>query len=527
MRADAGLLAEAGEGLMPGPTLHLYLDQDDDLSFGESLEDIAAFVNEVTVKLGIFKAGEHLADACEMTMTLDNSTGLFSPEAVTAKALTTGRYVRLTATYSAVTYNVFTGLIEYLRADELGTSAEMRCYGRLYNSNMPVDFALQLSVQADDIITLALASANWRQAQIASSDGLPYLLLDVTGKSELDSARLWPDLHDVSLEAGVSTFDYIGDIYATSPTLRQLFHDLAWAELGYIFENQDGALVFLNRDHVATHYASQASYTGVDGVASLYTFGEGVINRVRVRLLPRTVSASYTLWTSVNAMTFQQGKTSFVVRFRDAANRPIGVSGDVSKVAWSFKDGVSSGTDFSAQVGATLTPLANGVKVEVANESGRTLYLQVGAMVLGTAILIDDPLEIEAINQESRAVYGERFLGIDIPLYADVGVATDFVNFLALSRGAALAQVRKFSIQNDTAGHLTEQLGRHLFDVVTLTLTGLEHAGSYFIVGIEHKFTLGGMVLVTTFYLEPFSESGVLILDVDGLCELDSRILGF
>ena len=71
-------------------------------------------------------------------------------------------------------------------------------------------------------------------------------------------------MHDVSLETGVSVFEYWGDVYASPPTLETLISDLTWAEWGYFFEKQDGTVRWLDRSYVAENYTVQATLTSAD-----------------------------------------------------------------------------------------------------------------------------------------------------------------------------------------------------------------------------------------------------------------------
>lgn len=429
-------------------------------------------------RLGFAKPYDAVSAPTVGRIIVRNRDGAYSPE-LAAITLDPGTPVRIRVTLDSQTFTLFTGAIRSVEP-ETGSLA-----GRT--------------------ATIYLTGPEQRLADVRI---LTPLLVNTQAKAVIEAALNHPALnrHNRSLDDGVSTFAYVGDTWEDGiPSLRAI-RRIVEAERGRFFSDRNGHLVF----HDRAHAASSASATFADEFDALtYTYGETLVNHVRVAIRPRAVgSAGSVIWTLSTPQRIPPGECRTVTaRLRDSAGNPMGATNVTAPVpttdysANTASDG--SGTDVTAQVSVTIASggtYASAITLEVCNASGADAYLLAGAQIRGTPLIQGDAMRVEAIDMPSVLQHGLHVLEYNLPYFVTAEEAEEL----------AQAQVDRFKTPSGAVKTLTlssrtrlpDALPLTLFDTITVTETRTGHSGDYAIIAEEHTVDLGGFRHVVTWLLE-------------------------
>jgi hypothetical protein len=483
------------------PVWTISMDADDDHSFGEGGENIAAYVLEAEITRGMFDELVRVAEPAKCVLTVNDTSRLFSPEAAGVGAVLAGRGVRVAATYNAVTYNLFTGQIDHIEADEQDYHSKIICYGRWKYADGKIDVAPYPGPVRVDEILLDILDEGFFRLGLTATSGDTYLMLDY---SHLDSTKIAPEVSDSagyrSLDVGKTSLTYVGQEY-DRPTLREVVTDLVQAEWGWFYEQADGKLTFANRHHLlTTPTVADVSWTGAE-VADDYLHSSQIYNEIYLDLIANVVLTNQALWTSVAPIRFKPGESRRIIRFLAGDGRLQAVESDFSAHSFVFKDAATSGNVVAPVV--VLEPLSTGAQLYVRNDATYPIYLQIGASITGDALIKEVPQRQSAVQVESRSRYGIHPLTLKLPSFADMVPAEDLVDFLIGQYAFPRGRVVSVTLQNDTAAHLIQQLGLEILAWANVALTHLEHTADYGIIGIKQHLKQGGMVLTTDFFLTP------------------------
>lgn len=411
------------------------MDIDIMIDFGSGLTTVRADVRtDIPVRLRYGLPGASIADRCAttgtLTFALDNSEansattkGYYSPGHGSCRTgFRVGLRVALVIPVGLFNYYKFTGTIESLRP----TAGQ---YGEQITYVTCVDWmdeaarhklallALQTSKRGDQLITTVLANMTKQ-----------------------------PD--NTTLATGLDTFPYAGDTWQDERTTAlAALQSIAQSEFGYVYikGGYDGTyaatgttLTFENRHtrlrKTSTDFAVDES--ALDVVVRR-TRGD-VFNRVEVTVHPREVDAGspVTLFTLKTKPVVRAGETVYIDgRYTDPNQRGVTRVGGANMIAPvattdytmnTAEDG--SGTNLTASFTVTATFGANTVRFAVANGAAQDGYIT-SLKCRGDGLYDFEPVTVSAEDSTSQTTYGERTMGIDMPLQTSANVARDAAEY--------------------------------------------------------------------------------------------------
>lgn len=151
-------------------TLAVKVDWNNDGDFGDSNEDISAYVQRLSVRRGRASVNDEFgAGSC--TFYLDNQTGLFSPfnsGGALYGSLLPGRAVNIEATHDSITYPVFYGYLSDFRQERSPQGAPLMTFSAFDAFDVlrlgRIRLALQESKRVDELLDAVLDEAGWSAA---------------------------------------------------------------------------------------------------------------------------------------------------------------------------------------------------------------------------------------------------------------------------------------------------------------------------------------------------------------------------
>jgi hypothetical protein len=499
------------------PTWSVSIDVDDE-GFSFVGEEVNAQLIEGKINCGMKDELQRLADPMEARLVFNDTARYFSPENAASIGLVKGRFIRVNATYNAVTYTLFHGEIWRVHADEQPYRAVVECRGALIHAEMRVEIEIVPSGSVDEIIIPYLELPGWRE----------YLnekwILDEVGHSELGETTRLATHQPRSIDVGRTTLTYFGLQY-DSPKLKDVMRDLAEAEWGWFYDlPSTGQVVFLGRQFMLLRMTADFSVTQDDLVGLDYRVGDRLVNEVYLNLQANTVLEDTVLWTSVAAIRFKPGESERVIRFLQDDGRLLGVESDFAAWNFVFKDEADGGDVVTPAY--QLEALVTGARLTVRNDTSGPIWLQIGATITGDAIISEVPLRETVRDNRSFSFYGAYPMELRLPPFADAESADYLADFLLYSRAEPTAEVLSVKLQNHTATNLVRQLDMQMADRLDVSLENLDHDRAYNIIGYEQVLWNGGLNLTTEVRLIP--QYGFWILGQAGYSELgETTILGY
>lgn len=499
-------------------TYSVGVDGDDDgvIGWGDfDGDDFTQVVIALEWRLGLAQPYDSMAALSTATVTLRNQSRRFSPEA-SVSPLQPGRTLQIRS-HDGVTERVhFTGMIqrvEPLAGDQGQRSAVIHAQGaEAQLSQHRVRLPPQVGQRADQVINAVLDAAPLRRRVLAGR-----WVLGLAGYSELGTSTRLPDITiPRSLEAGRSTFAYVGDTWHTGIAASAAIGEMAEAERGRFLINRAGEAVFYNRHHLLLDTHAQAAFS--DDMRGLhYAYGEEVVSRVQVNLIPRSIGAQGSvLWRLENAQAVSAASTQrLIARFRDEDKRPVGalsltqIMPGVDYQVNTQADG--AGNDLTARVTISVIEASFSAAVlEIRNASRRDVFVLPGLELRGTPVLHGDPVTVEQASLYAQAFYGSSTVSLDLPALDSIEQADQIARFELARREKPRGVARALTL--DAHLHPQAALALTLFDRITLTETQTAHSAAYFIVAEAHRVDHGGARHHVTWTLESASANTFWLL---------------
>lgn len=497
-------------------TFKFYVDWENNNDFTDSIDDISADVLNAEWQLGIRKPFQDVSDGATAKLTLDNSGAKYTPENASSALygyLLPQRRIKITNDDGVTVRTMFVGWIEFPSVNWTPASAStgkihatlMGQGAKLLLDNLEARLEQYTDVTADEVIADVLVQATIPPA----SPGL--WVLGQPGSTELGETTVLGSASDYSdLEVGITTFPTYGDKETRSGW--DVIKEVTTAERGRFYFDRDGKAIFWNRHHLLTDTTNDGTVNTSSGYMPTglkYTYGDQVVNVVKIDANPRQTGNSETLWSLDRTVTIPAQETiNFDIRLRKSNGQFAGAS------SLSGSPTFSSGT-------AVVTVTAEGGKaaVAVANSASQQAIMT-GLTVTGAPTIQQNAMSVTVEDSTSISAYGKRGLQVSLGPVEDYDDVRDIAQFELNRRKDPSGNVSELEFVNKDNGtanlhQLTWKIGTRL----NVVASELSHDSDYFIIGERHKWG-SGEVHKTTYYLEPASKSQFWILGQSGFTEL-------
>lgn len=475
-------------------TWAVLVDWDGDASFADPIDDITQYVIGADWRLGMSKAWQTICDEPTLNLTLRNTDGRFNPERTDSPLygyLLPNKRIKITkdGTVKWIGFtDTFTSDWE-AAGDKTGeTVAKLTATGfkkRLQDALIAVPLYEQKrtdEIIADILLRVVLppATANlW--------------VLGVTGKSELGvTTRLGAASDYSSLEEGIM-LSYYGDLRTESvnKSAWAMLDELVAAERGKLFQDENGKVIFWNRDHLLDDTVTDGtidSQGAIKPIKPKYSYGDSLINEVRVACYPRTEGGNITLWSLDSTLTIEANSSiEFEAKFKDGDGKAAGAYQNVAYggVTW----GVGSGA-------VSISAKADRATVTVSNTSSSAITLT-AMNITGDVITSNNRMEVVLADEASVALYGKRpGQNLNLTALTDYADAFDICEWELNQRAAPRGEVKQFSLINPSVELV-------IGDRLRVTASELGHDKAYFVVGMQQTLKSGFAVQEVTYILEP------------------------
>jgi hypothetical protein len=496
---------------MVRPTYQLLIDWNNDLDYGDANEDITAYVRGFSCKRGrdlpTTLPGEGYVSAGTLDAELVNTAGRFSPNNASGPLygnIKPGRRVQLKATYNAVTYTLWTGVLDKIEPAVPGV-------GRLPIATLTAFGHLSRLVDKNISPPAALAGND--------TGALVETVLDEAG---IDST-------EYAIEAGIGETSrwYIGN----RPALAAA-RELESTELGTLFEAADGKITFHNRHHrllTAASTTSQATFSDAPAASLGYysieqlDSNQTVVNEVLATVPQFTVGAVAVLWTlGETGVEIAPGDSrTFIAEYPNRGNSEGAYVDEWTTTSLSTDvaaSGVTPSTDMAvatlfASTTAVRHKTPNWMRIKLQNNHATNVATLTLLQARGTPVEIGDGITVLAESATSKTAYGRRTYQFPGPWLPNTSVAQDYVDFIVSQYAAPITALRLMFWVNSSANHAAQGLGREIGDRITVTATGvtlLGLSGDYWIESIEHRITgRGGTLHSVTYGLSAVTTAGI------------------
>jgi hypothetical protein len=240
-----------------------------------------------------------------------------------------------------------------------------------------------------------------------------------------------------------------------------------------------------------------------------FAYGADVVNRIRIRITPRSVGDPNTiLWTLSNPQRIAAGGVRRIVgRYRDSAGNAIGGI-DFALPQFSgnaMRNG--SGDDLTQQLEVVMDAGFSAAAFRIRNTGNRDIYLQ-SLTVRGTPLIADDPLMLEQSDLSSITFHGLREVTLNLPALTDSDDAEQIARYELGRRSSPHSTFRQMTLRYPDA----TALALTLFDRITITETGTNHTADYLICAEEHTVDRGGARHQIRWMLEPADADRFIII---------------
>lgn len=501
------------------PVYQLLVDFNNDLDYADANEDITGYVRSVSCRRGrdfpTTLPGEGYVPAGTLDAELLNTSGRFSSGNASSPlygSIKPGRRVRLTATYNAVTYTLWTGVLDKIEpaAPQVGVlpTARLTAFGHLSR------------LTAKNISPPAAAAGQDTGAIITS-------ILDEAG---IDST-------EYNVETGKTTCSrwYVGN----RPALDAA-RELESTELGLLFEAADGKITFHNRHHrlvTSASATSQATFSdaaaaslGYRSIEQLDT-SRSIVNEALATVPQFTVGALAVLWTlgESNPEIGPGLSRTWIAEYPNPGNSQgayvdawttTSLSTDVTASGVTAASDLAVATIFAATT-AVRHKTPNWMRIKIQNNHATNTATLTLLQARGTPVTIGDGITVLGESTSSKTAYGRRSYQFPGPWLPSTSVAQDYVDFIVSTYSTPLSGLKLTFRLNDSATHAPQGLGREIGDRVTVTANGvtlLGVSGDYWIEGIEHRIEgPGGTRHWVTYLLSAATAGDLWILGSDAL----------
>lgn len=502
--------------------------------------DLTNYVQRIKTRVGL-RDGRRVAEVNEAEIWLDGVVGdgssgrIFAPENSLGSGLKIGRVIafQVSTTGSPLSYgNLFTGRIIEIRPESASQRTYLRLVGRWFWAQFPVSVPTQVNALASDVATAVLNAASVPPFTPHSYD----VVADEIQSAWIitDETMTGPGLNHMyvaydntlgSTISGYTVYPYILDQYASAPASK-VISDIVEAEVGVFYEDFNGFFNLFSHSDFYSAPSGSFLLTESDLIGHGYSYGKTLMNEVRMRFIPRRVVTGSVLWTSATPIYFKEGTTTFNVRTLGTDGRVVGLLNTPYISNWVFIRALDF-VQVTCQV--LVTQIGAGVSIEVHNDTaGGRVYLQVGALLVGSALVQEPPMEIVERDSLSIWLHGLRSRTFDLGLVSDPDVARDTARYMLSLDSRPRGEVGYVDLQNDTATLLSYMILPFLRTSFEVQLGSVGHYGFYQSCGVEHDIELHSKAWKTRIHMESAREGGFWLMGVVGFSELDvSTRLGF
>lgn len=298
-------------------------------------------------------------------------------------------------------------------------------------------------------------------------------------------------------QAGLRTYDLIGDTWGESITPETALRELLEAEHARLVLNRDGAFDLFRYDHFAPKEGANIESFNLDTDVQRaeYAYGKNQINRVEVEVKPKK-EASGVVWSSKTPIPCAQGqlvKVGLSFRFEEGTPRTVtGVSTTPSSlVVWRNADSVGTNESFAYSTSEVAESLAARV---VPNGEGRWSLL-LRSLFPGT-VFVDAEISGDYIeggegitytydaNLDKHNVVQRKVFSTSL-LTAEEHAA-QYADYVLWRQSEPGGEVVSFGLTFTTQDALEAALLRGVGSVIYLTQTQVGEAGYHVI--LEEKW---------------------------------------
>lgn len=505
-------------------TFRFYVDWNRDGDTSDSNEEITSYVMDAAWNLGFREAYKSIAGVTKAQITLDNTSGLFSPEN-SGGALYgvdwSQRPFRVDAVYPGGTVTMFTGWTDEIIPTTGVTigdqTAMLTAYGAdtwLKRAKFAID--LQINVTADEVMNEILETV---KVPPATPNG-PWLL-GIAGNSELgNTTYLQASGITTDFDTGRVNFSYVGDTWTEETPVYNAFGDLAEAERGRVFVNRGGDVTFWNNAALLTDTTIDETMTDAQiGMQYHYLPAKTTHNRITLTAQPRELSAddTETLWDLQEPITIPPGKTEKIEAHLTDQTTDVRVAAiDVRKPnaldgTLAFSQGEADLTMFEMKMVNVIMELRNDGTIPAIVE---TLTIR------GRKLTTYNKFEVEERDGESIVAIGERHLKLDIGLLQSESIARNVAAYELFRRKDARGEIQRIDFVSASTASLNRAMQRVIGDRYRITESKSGHTGDYIIVGEEHRLLQGLNHHLYSHYLESADTQEYWLLGTTGRGEL-------
>ena len=492
------------------------IDKNHDGIFRDLDEDLADHVHELKWRLGLRQPYDSSADYGMAQIVLRNVNGVFSPE---RKRLDIGTRLQIACEDGDERVTLFTGFISQVSV-EAGDWSEGHAVLHVQDIQpwleaSPARLLPISDVSADAVIDRLLDGALVRRAAVAG-----YCIVDAPDHNRIDNVRVFPPQNLARrLQAGKTSFAYVGDWWDESTSIRRAIRDLAESERGRFFIDRGGDAVFLNRHQTLVREALSATFA--DNMTGMsYAYGDQRVNRITLRMTPREVGANgTTLWQLARAERIgaRTGLT-LNLRFTDELGQPIGLLEFERLRAAFHRDEAGNGGAIQENVSARIIEIGfTSLLARVENNSVRDVFLT-ELLVIGKPLYRRDPLELTVGDGAGIHLHGLKHLTQDLPALSDIATAQAFASYELARRkhpAGIVSELRLDARQHPSARRLS------LFDRIRISEARTGHRDQeYFIIGEQHEVGQGGARHEIRLTLEPADLTRFVVI---GASVIDDR----
>jgi hypothetical protein len=373
--------------------------------------------------------------------------------------------------------------------------------------------------------------------------GVDAWLIDKTGFGELEEQTTLGGgaASYGKFDSGVYTFNYVGDNWDKGVKVYRAVKQLIEARGGWVFEDEDGELVYWNYQKFlkAMALARLATISDTDTLRgrTRYDYGGNLLNSASGSCRPRTVGTSAeVLGTARSTPRIKPGvqPKPTAIRYKDDTGNRIGGKDIVPATAntdWTVnteKDG--SGRDLTSQCSVVTKAFGNKVELTFTNNAGEPGFLLnpagdgAGAQIRGIKITDFGEVEVFAEDKASIQTYEREYHeDFNWPLLDDAVYCQRRVNHEVALRRNPAGVLRVIAMDaNVDETYLTRVLGWRMGTRFAYTEQQIGVDGDYFILGIEHDVR-HSTDHVVRYILKPAPTSDVWLLEKIGFGELGTH----
>ncbi len=481
------------------------VDLNDDGTYSDLGEVFTADVLSAHWRLGMTTPYAHMAAPARAEITLHNRGGTYSPERGGELA---GKPLRIQSDDGVTVRTHFSGFIERVEPDAgEGGGQRALLIAQGYDAQLaqnPARLPAQVNRRADEGIAALLKRGMFRYPVLAG-----YCILDRAGQNVIDNTRIFPaQAIQMQLQAGKSTFAYLGDDWADSLTLGEAVALLAQGEGGRFFFDREGRATFHNRHHGIVNSSIAAAFDDdMDGLT--YRYGDDILTQVQVRSRSRRIGAANTpLWSLDQPLLLERQSTLQLTVPYAVADQAVAALEIVALRPQQHYQAADDATD--ALRIRVVEAGFRAATLEIRNRSRQRVQLT-QLTLHGTPLYLGDAFTLTEDDAMQRSLYGLRTLRLDIPAVASAQEASAVGRYELLRRGMPRGTIRELLIR--ACNHPQAALSLTLADKISIHESQTGHSGIYEVVAEEHHIDRGGARHRARYLLAPDEAQRFFVID--------------